>query len=249
LLGTGLWYPELQQSLYKFGGYFFWKDVDNFKIENHIINHSNNSNASQRFGEDDVRKTLEELANKTWRRNAPLWELICANNYCPKDELQQEQDPYSVVFFRFHHVLCDGQAIFTLFIKNFLQSKDSTFTKPMKLKRNLVSKIIHLITFPYRGAFAFVRIVMQSRDPYPWNVPFKKQTKVLQSLPPSIPIQIVKDIKDKFNVSFSSVILAAITGAHRETIIKRNKNSVPRRLPCFSPFPLEEHSGKLRNLM
>jgi hypothetical protein len=75
--GQEMRYPELKQYLVKWGGYFFWKEDKEFKLERHI----NVMDTGKDVGEEEVTSIAEALLQKKWEEGHPLWEGVVVKNY------------------------------------------------------------------------------------------------------------------------------------------------------------------------
>jgi hypothetical protein len=70
-------YPEFMQYLVKWGGYFFWKDDKEFKLERHIKVMDTGGDVT----EEEMRAIGCTLLQNKWEEGHPLWECFMVKNY------------------------------------------------------------------------------------------------------------------------------------------------------------------------
>lgn len=92
-------YPELQQYPVSWAGYKFWKWEDNFNLRNHI-----GIAARTIATRADITQLGEELMSGTFPDEASPWELTLIPGIVLEGEV------VTIIFFRFHHLVCDGVA-------------------------------------------------------------------------------------------------------------------------------------------
>lgn len=99
----------------------FWKDISNFRIEDHIhIHDESEENVSKNGGnteeKDKNKKRITSLTkyylNKPWSKERALWEFILVPGIRPWDPSVLEHNAETfLLLLRFHHSLVDGYSI------------------------------------------------------------------------------------------------------------------------------------------
>jgi len=125
-------------------------------------------------------------------------------------------------FYGAHHVLADGFSLLKLFILDICQEKRLILTQPENSAANSTGSKIQrflgpfymLIRSPIDIATALLDVLAYNHNE--WHVPEKTLTRRLNSARSNtISVQKVKEVKNRCNCSFASVLLATYTGALR----------------------------------
>jgi hypothetical protein len=246
-------YPELKQGLTSWMGYWFFQNDADFDIKNHITEYHNPHN--ERYTEENLIKIKEELIQRRWRRGGPLWEIIVIKNYFPEGSII----PHTATIPRFHHALADGISL-VIWFKKLFRMKDLQLIVPIPTwpKMTFYQKLRLSLKFPFQLASTVVDYMLAK---YPESRFIVRRNNTKQQGKPAdsvcyfvqtrgIPMENIRRIKEHFNVSFSSVIMAGITGfLHNFTIRQDNDGKPEERTMVYLPFPIPRTSERLRNQM
>jgi len=246
-------YPELKQHLVKWGGYYFWKQCENFSIDDHftIIDDG------KIYTEDDLKALAQKYVGLKWRKGKPMWDVVFVKNYEPKNTSGNCGGPRTACLLRVHHSLGDGYS-FLYLLMEAIAGKEVISVVPNYFSRSLPLLFIYGITFPFRAAWEAAGLFVACLHSYSLRLymnPDKKLVKgpdgctmkVDSSI--SLPISLVKDVKDHFKTSFAAVQFAAMAGALRDFHLEKGMET-PHILPCLTVLPYPGHKlYKLRNHM
>lgn len=129
-------YPELQQYFSQWGGYLFFKNVKDFRIENHVS--VVEKSETKEMSELDLINLRVELISKPYKKGQSPWEFVVLRNYHPKFPLMIDVDnncadytkhdsktKKSVLIMRIHHGIADGYSLLKLWL-NSMQSENMT---------------------------------------------------------------------------------------------------------------------------
>lgn len=101
-------FPELRQTIASFGGFLFWRNVENLNIKDRI----KELPAIQRL--EESHRLLTDLTSKPWTFGSePLWEIIL---------VRVTQENKTLFLLRLHHALCDGFSTVSL-VNSFATAK------------------------------------------------------------------------------------------------------------------------------
>ncbi|CAL8138910.1 unnamed protein product [Orchesella dallaii] len=254
-------YPELKQYAVPFMGFMFWKHDPNFNLKNHLKSHiiPVTSDKNQIDVEQENREFLEKLLNKPFNPERSPWEFYIVNNYRNeqfKDSRVNEE--MTLIVFRFHHCLGDGFSILRAIVEELLETPLSTLALPTpkmvfglaSLKKRLKFVFTALLRIPY-DAGSFIGLAFYPKTPL-YTTDEKRKCELLYERNELMPIHRIKDIKKKLGVSFSGVLLAAISAAVAKSVhklqSKKGGNSKDiEGTPFGITLPIPTNSSKLRN--
>ncbi|CAL8092356.1 unnamed protein product [Orchesella dallaii] len=215
-------YPELRQYACHWLGFMFWKHTgDKFDLDHHIRYHENL--AGTVVPTEQVDELIEQLINKPFKPETSPWELHYVANYENTDDKQLGQaknEPMCAIVFKIHHSLGDGYSILSAIVEGLGgQSLDELkLPLPQSLKKTWSEWFFYVLTLPFSALCEFSAIFAMNFQECAWKVPDDRKTWwQLYRRSESIPIECIKDIKNAFGVSFTSVLLSAISsGIHQE---------------------------------
>lgn len=235
-------YPEFQQYISSWMGYTFWKNEENFSVDDHISLHTI---PKQYEDKSDLilDNITETFANKKFARGKSPWEMCFLSNYVKSGESM------TVLIFRFHHGMADGYSIMFAAVEGILgQSMTGMEIAKPKYKRgyDLWKRLVYS---PWRFLYdtGYLLKYVASGNTTPWHCPDgRKQWTQLYGKSREIPVEKVKLIKEKTGVSFTSVLLACFSAAATKNFKMKGFGNV-KRFPVGIPLPLPGHPGKLEN--
>jgi hypothetical protein len=112
-------------------GFLFWKDVEEFRLEDHVYLYETN---------EEMTQLVKEFAGKSWRKGKALWEIAVVPNVRPWSPPEQVplgsgEDETFLFLFRFHHGLVDGFSVLKILqcldksgsMKDLLTSKNKVW--------------------------------------------------------------------------------------------------------------------------
>jgi hypothetical protein len=241
-------YPELTQFLYNWGGYSFWKEDLDFDLNKHINYLSlDNSNENEEL-DQILPKLREELLNRPWMRNKPLWEVFLI-------PVKSEQNNQTVLIIRCHHSLADGYAMLNLFLSKLCKTLDFEIPKPnlvTKKRSGLLKKIGWVLLFPFRGAYVLAEqaVMAMTYSVFRTNPPSSNEdyTCLHKTLSP-LSVELIKKIKSHHGVSFASVLHSLATSVLQELLRLKGIDEFPELVPALCILPLKGHPLLLTNHM
>lgn len=169
---------------------------------------------------------------------------------------------------RFHHGLADGFSILYAVVEQLFgmpleklsmptasEASMSSATSPKRgtNKNDVMSTLKYVMKVVY-DVGDFSNLVLRQQTP--WHVPDeKKKWKQLYARSKLIPIEKLKQIKNKFGVSFTGVIFACIAAGVSKSLhgdgstgkSKKSGRNVVANMPTMAVLPLPGHPKKLTN--
>jgi hypothetical protein len=250
-------YPELKQHYTSWMGFTFWKNYEQFDINNHIHLYENANNGS-RTNDEDLQRIRQTLLTAPFKENTSPWEVLLVHNYYPSDPIliAKSAQPLSVIFLKLHHGLADGfsiQKLSLLLMSDELTAKeqkvDARSPPSRRVPRfNCLTNALTAITYPlkciYEFSFMIIRL-MSTKGPWHGSGGSIK-TPLLTAVSNIISVQRIKNIKTELNASFSTVLIFVCTSAMEQIMLKKGVK-LPKLLPSVVPVPLPGHPDKLRN--
>lgn len=231
-------YAELQQSLTKWMGFFFWKSDPNFYLDDHVIS------ITEPMGDEDILKLKKTLLKKPYVKGKPLWDFTIVTNYTGTN-----LNTKSICFSRFHHALIDGFSLYNLNSQlsdcpsKWVHKVQKTPTNNKGTIQNL-GICLNLIAF---GPFEFVSSMIRTLDKNEWKLKPESVIKDGIFAETSVLFSELKSIAKGQGVCLSAVLFASYTGAMRKMMMKYGKCKVPDDVTIVSPFPMPGHpEDKLR---
>lgn len=243
-------YPEAQQFITSYIGYKYWAQDEHFQIENHV------KTVNPREGQDispvswcQLEAFIEDLVNQSFHLQRSPWEILLVENYT-NPELKPTGEKMSVIIFRFHHCLADGYgAVFTLI--SALGSQPASMPVPKYADRDKLRFLLFKLTYPLRMIREISHLIVISLKDSPWKIPDqRKKWKQILQVSSIVPTSRIKDIKNRFGVSFSGVLHSCLAAAMEKCLLSKYglpKSHGQQTTPCVMMLPLRDHPRKLRN--
>ena len=242
-------YPEFQQYYTHSLGFLFWKWDENFNISNHIKLCQEFKDRSPT--EDDVRKYNEKLMSRPWETNQSPWRFLIVPNYQRRKlDTAVDHKPRTLILFHLHHGMGDGYS-FLKMILGHLNGGESVqkFAKPKLVlpKRGILTHCKNVLCLPVKVLYEFSKQAI-SFDINEWHLsPSVLTRKYRVAKTGEIPVSFIKEIKNMYNVSFTAVLFAAVTGGIRKHFLNE-RIQLPDSMHVFVPMPYPNHpDNKLRN--
>ena len=243
-------YPEYQQYYTSWLGFLFWKWDEKFRLENHMryCFEDRPDYLTKETTEEEVRKLVKELTWSPFAQQRSPWEMHFIPNYKSATNYESDAETKSVLIYRVHHGLCDGFKILHLIMTECNAVSMDLIAKPDYVKRSLVSRIWLAIVFWFKAPYEFFKILVSATDHNQWHcLPERRLVKPMNmSFTERIPLTKIKNLSKSYNVSFSAVLLASITGGIRRMMMDSGVR-VPKNISTAFPVPMPGHPLKLRN--
>lgn len=156
-----------------------------------------------------------------------------------------------VIFFqyRWHHAIGDGKSWVTLLLKDLMQYQEPIIPQSTVSKSYRRTNLTRLLLSPFKLPYDMAKNLLEASetsDPSvnPWHKPGKRSKEYFSSMTPAIPAQIVKDLKNRFGVSYVTILISVISGGIRR-VMKEAGQNVPKRMKGAIVLPMPRHSGRL----
>jgi hypothetical protein len=256
LSSTGeLRYPEMRQNVVQWCGLLFWKPCEKFSVEESVqfaeesVKCEDNDNKI--MGEAALTEMRQKMLEKPWTKSGPLGEFIVVKNYFPEKNCLIK---HTAILGNFHHVMGDGLSTLHLCIVQLLQQSPSKSltVSPNYPKFTFLQKLKYALVFPFKFAHeigVFYSFRWSHRMDY-FGLEKKYQSGKIHTgtMKDRIPLEVVKEIKNKFGVCFTSVLFAVVAGAIRELLLERGEDiKEGESLPSLVPIPVPRNLERLRN--
>ncbi|CAL8092105.1 unnamed protein product [Orchesella dallaii] len=247
-------YQKFCQYPYPWLGFMFWKnDSENFNLNNHIAYHKSSSGTTT--STEKLNELVENLLNEPFSPERSPWELHYVANYKnTQDKVNTSDEPTFALVLKIHHCLADGFSLLSAIAEGLGgQSLNKIkMPSPQNTKGTFLEELTFFLTFPFKVLSEFVSAYENGHEKCSWRVSDKRKAWwQLYARSELIPIRQIKDIKNAFGVSFTSVLLSAIASGIHEDLKLRRKSSITlpqnRSMPCLSVLPVPGHSRRLTN--
>jgi len=241
-------YPEMTQVPVKCCGFHFWKSLSNFKIEDYV---RELLPSNKEFNAREIESIQNDLTFRPYEEEKCLWECLLLRN-CNLSQ-QRDSELSSIVFFRMHHSLTDGYSALNIISQLSDSYRCVQYDKPMgnisstRILKNVYESFI-LFTV---GFYQLVHKMLESGDDNEWHptneggIRLTKDYKLAQMEIP-VSIELIKSVRMKHSVSFTSVVIASMAGAIRKLMRKTNYN-IPQEMHALYPLPIPDHPEELTN--
>jgi len=243
-------YPELRQTVVHFLGYLFWENIPDFDLDDYVYIHPEYKN--QPMTHEELHRLSSDLVSKPFPKGKAMWELILIPEFIPKPSSRVLNCNYGALIFRQHHCMADG------FSKmKFLQQFSLHPTTPLKgieiPKVNWCIKTLFYLSLAVKLPFELADLIVNNPYSDTWVVstdhngkPRKPFKKLVGANSDAIDLCLIKEIKNKHGVSFSSVLITALLCSMESRMTQYRKNSSDDVLVVM-PFPMGKHPDKMRN--
>lgn len=249
-------YPELQQYCTKRLGYLFYKWDREFDISKHVKLYSDKlllpNPETDVVNETKLMRIWESLIVAPISDKKSPWEFFLVPNYEPPKGTTQSSndDHYSLGFLRMHHGVCDGASQYKclLMLTDNGWGNTKTDIAAFQDAPKCMNFLLNLQAF-FLGPTAMVNKFSKGFDYYnPLHIPVGKLTGKCHMAKTSFDVDTIKNItRVHLDVSFHSVLIAALTGGIRNFLLG-NGHSIPLfPIRVGIPIPKPGHSIKLRN--
>lgn len=247
-------YPQLRQFPTHFYKFLFWKNDEDFKIENYIYLYDRAKDDNRFWSQEDLVEIQRNLFRKQWTRHHSPWEIFLIPNFRPINSTYRYGEMKTVMFLRFHECLGDSFSWLQLFVMNICDCDNDNhkfprFKTDLEINQEILvqaghkasglsmKRLFQRITFPFKIPFDFSKQILEPRDSNEWKVP---ETKLIKrdhlNIVDKFSVQHIKDIKNMLGVSFTSVLLAAATASIRTTLINL-RIKIPRTMKIAITIP------------
>jgi hypothetical protein len=244
--GGTLLHPEYQQFYKRWIGFLFWKWEEKFDIKEHMryLFSKDENCKSKPTSDEELKKIIKDLTAKPFEQGKSPWEFLFLPNYLETGDSTPQK---SVLIFRVHHGFCDGFTILWLLMKEVNNISMENVAKPAELRKNIFLRILTAATFWIRAPYDFLKLIVKSKDNNEWHLPEDQlQRPFNTAFTRRIPLDYIKSIKSSHNVSFTAVVMAALTGGLRQKMLEKGVK-VPDYVTTAIAVPMPGHPTKLRN--
>lgn len=254
-------YSELRQYIVWWMSYSFFKNVDNFSIDNYVSLYGtgNDNESSHSLITDDYcyNKIEHEFQRKPWKDKQSPWEVLLVKNV-ENDESEinnhaksSSSSSSSVILVRFQHVIADGVSVYYGILKLMDHKVISYMDRIVESKRSEGLATIGMKLFlkaPFIGSYYFIKLLRslwENTDADWINIAKDDRNLNPKELPPivkakskRIPISKIKTICNNSEVSFTAVVMAALGGGLRKFLIEEcHCDKIPKFVKCGIPVP------------
>jgi len=127
---------------------------------------------------------------------------------------------------------------------------DDSFEKvvhPAYVQRNRFQKGLHQAIAALQLPYEFFKQGVVAYDVNDWHLPESQLRRdVSKAWSKRIPIEDIKRVKRQHGVGFTAVVISAISGALRKTMMA-NGVTIPKKMHAILPLPWPKHPRKLCN--
>ena len=237
-------FPQLAQrveKISKISGKCKWANYDEFHIDQHIKeNYLPNTDNEEESGKI-LKKFLSQKISEKLDAEKALW-------FCDVIHYGNDQ---SAIFFRVHHCVTDGQGAVRTFLSLATNSPSNELQyaqKPKKPQKN--NSIFYSIYLVFLQFFVFFwGFILVNWHFFKILFFFKKnhfrgeigKNKVIDYVE-NISLNEIKMIKDHYKVTVNDVMISALTGAIRDSIIKSEGELKDRELLGCIPVSMRKEN-------
>lgn len=233
-------YARFHQYPIRWKGFTFWKNESNaFNVNSHV---SLLSSADHCISQDQLDTLMEKVLNTRFPEGQSPWQAYIIENYKPDFPTDKQ---HSVVTLAWHHCITDGVGMMIALLE--VLGETLQLPKIQFPKRKGLQKILFAIAFPinYLHELGTLACRMFEKNPFKVTDSQKAWYQVCAKSKP-VSIETLKQVKNHFQVSFTSVLISAISAAsHRFLIAKNNIGCKENNALSFAsvlPMP-----GPIRN--
>lgn len=251
-------YPNLTQKVVRKYGYNFWRDEDNFKVEDHV----------RYFDQEDPEKpitlgefrvwAMENLSKMTFDQNKSPWEWILIPNLIDTNNPSVK----SLAMMRINHCLMDGYS--EILFSQKISTNPGNWTIPgqdfnssskhsKSLKQKLVDTLyffVLVLTGPYH---AIVELFFTNDNNEILETALQKSResnetawRIKEEEPRQVPKERLKALKQFHGVSMTALITTLVAMATGKYLQKRFGHC-PKKMYMLSSFPLPDHPDAMCN--
>jgi len=243
-----LQYPELRQCVTVYKGYPFWRNIKSFKLEDYVYVHPEYK--GEPYNYQQLMKLSCKLKSKPFPGDKAIWELIFIPKFIPHWDPKPNR-VYSALLYRQHHCLADGFSKIK-FLQQLSFHPPPSFMKVKAPKRDWITTALIYSALVLKLPFEIADLILTRQPKEIWKfsknsegVSINPTMKYMGAISKKIPLKIIKDLKNKHEVSFSAVAITAATAAMSSLMLELDTNSGDIIMPM--PFPMGNHPDQLRN--
>lgn len=262
-------YPQFHQYIVSWLGCMFWKNDSHFDLDNHFKVHYCANSDLEKYTEDLMCKLLNkpfERYRSPWEIHV-VYSCTCSTGNVSETEEKESvckicgRTEMTVFISRAHHCLGDGLSlIFTMLeglfncqlIKSLAKQKSSVqrkrkLTLSNNRNKNSCNSTIALFAkemfrFGYDMGFVVVFCLFRVNNQTSLHISPKKRLRTqVTGKSIKVPIEQIKQIKNYFGVSFSSVLLSCVSAATAKQIAQDKQSPYKRSMLIAMPVPLPGH--------
>ena len=233
-------YSRLRQHITTFMGYNFLRWDHNWDLRKHVRMYDYDGGLAlpKPFKESDLEQVLGPFAALPWKTGQSPWECLICEGF--------ESNDKTLLALRVSHGLADGYCVQDL----LLRLSDGAVIKSVSQPRPHIGVLLSLastIVMPLRlfwdlGCNYVAAMAADSE----WKLDPRAPRTFCASIMPAVPVDIVKNVKRKYGISYSAVLMAALSrGLHR--VIKLAGQCPPEGLECVMPILKPDHPKGLTN--
>ncbi|CAL8125041.1 unnamed protein product [Orchesella dallaii] len=238
-------YPELTQKIVTKFGYTFWRNLDNFKVTDHI-RYLNESSPDAPVTVKEMRDLISQFGKTPLDPSRSPWEIIVIKNFVN----DKHPEVKSAMILRLHHCMFDGYSVFNVFNKltdNGITLAGTPLQNPLTDgKRWWLKYLVMPIVFFFRGPYELFGQAL-SYDSNKLIQTSKENFRGVMRFDECEPISLVelKEIKNYYGVSMIALTTGLVAGGLKKFLAK--KGVPPQKIHMTFPLPVINHPDKLRN--
>lgn len=226
--------PRLTQVIQKHFGYFVWKEDENFKMENQVLNWKGEYPKSM----EDLQVVISDLCSSPLPQNLSPWQFIVVPIL--------EEGSFGLLL-RVHHSVADGVALTRVFVKNLYDvppqgpepKKFSTKQRfYMWCKAILVGPLTVLIKFFSRADHSCIHGQdLSGKKVVAWSN--------------NVELSLVKQVKTLAGTTVNDVMVSCLAGALHDYLTRQPNYDAVKLQDMWASVPVDirasTHSVKLKN--
>jgi len=251
-------YPELRRHLVKWMGFLFWKEDQDFRVENHVHYHNQtgggipdqngNLTVDQKIDDEYLKRLERQVVNEPYCAGRSAWEMKIVPNYVPAIGKGGVTD-YTAILFKIHHSFVDGYSLVRLAVTEVCDGSLDDIPLPQFPAPSCLRDFLLSLFLLFKAPYDALSEVLETSDRNILKLAEEKVTnEITSALSPPIPAQLFKNVAQHFQVSFTAVVVGGISGGIRKWAAKNGK-SIPDSFKCLCPFPVPGHPDRLGNYL
>ncbi|CAG7835463.1 unnamed protein product [Allacma fusca] len=236
-----LYFKRLKQSWTTFLGYPFWRTDVDFDVKNHIryYDYGGEISLSKECSEEDLTRAFVGLSQVPWKKDQSPWEFLVIPGY----KSLGYSGPRTAILLRLDHVLCDAYSII-LFLRTLFHSPMKCTTGNLNERSLSLAKRSGLV---FKVVYDLADLCLNELDSSQLRSPVISCVKGVDcSISEAVPVDLIKEIKNYYKVSYAAVIYSVIHGAIQATL-EKHKELVPKNLATFIILPKPDRPDKFVN--
>lgn len=247
-------YPELQQFVIKRMGSLFFKWDRSFNVANHVNIFSDKdllpNPGTDIVDETKLRRIWEAMITRPYMKQRSLWDVHIVPNYVSNSKDVEKEEQQQLIILRLHHVLADGISVYKLLLTltDYDMANLEKDVMPFRKGPPGSELLMHLQAL-FLGPTSIVTKLATGVDMYnKLHKPLPKKTGKIHIVQVTTDLKTIKNVsRVHLDVSFHTVLLAALTGAVRNYLLQNGEKIPWSPIRVGLPIPKPGHSYKLRN--